>query len=257
MRRLNSFVMIPLVGLLLSPGLVHAQPERCGTPTAAGSASSGLTNEFGIYRPGTAGVDVRYRDLEFGWDTLFAAKMSDPVRGTLYNWAGMLLLGTGISPIAPSGRGLEVVYDYFRLQGSDWTDDLSQTPLRLGTGADGYSIQDRGHVDLYLTVPNRLDQTPNEPRNYGGQYPSGWNAFGEDLTTGWPADTALPVDEYPPRGASPRPGSDRKLKRSMEHRPPRCSEPSIRKRSVSSPVRLECCASSRPPAQKTGLASAS
>ncbi len=207
MRRLSSFAMIPLVGLLLSPGSMYAQPERCGTPTAAASASSDLTNEFGIYRPGTAGVDVRYRDLEFGWDTLFAAKLLPPMHRTLDGWAGMLLLGTGISPIAPSGRGLEVVYDYFRLQGSDWTDDLSQTPLRLGVGtvASSYSVQDRGHVDLYLTVPNRLYQTPNGPRNYGGQHPSGWNALGEDLTTGWPADTALAANSIsldgPPIGS--------------------------------------------------------
>lgn len=195
--RSSSFSRLMLLVLLsLQPESAPAQPERCGTPSTSNSTNQVLSSEFVMYRPGTLGADVRYRDLEFGWDTLFAAKMSLAVQQTLDGWAGRLLLNTNISPVATDGRGLEVVHNTFRMEGVDWTSDLNQRPLRLGPGANAFSAEDRGHADVYLTVPNRLYYSTGEARNFGGRYPSEWNAYGEDVSSGLPADTALKFNSF-------------------------------------------------------------
>jgi Tol biopolymer transport system component len=117
---------------------------------------------------------------------------------TLRRWARVLVESTGTSPIATDARGIQVINDFFRREGMDWTSNLGVTPLRVGVnsavtdGVDAYSAADRGHLDLYLTVPDRLyPWGENEWRNLGGRYPSQWNAIEEDLTTGHPVGEIL------------------------------------------------------------------
>ncbi len=175
--------------LLLIPVQGIAQTERCATPAATVGVPS---DEFRMFRPGVFGADTYYRDLEFAWDTLFTAKMGVPVQNTLTNFAFTLNFTPGISPLAPAANGMEVVHDYFRREGIDWTADLGQTPLRLGfAGISGYTAEDRGHVDLYLTVPSRLTPPPDN-QNYGGSSPSSWTAPDEDVSSGYALGTTLP-----------------------------------------------------------------
>lgn len=185
-----------LLAILLLPVQVAAQTERCATPTAASGVQS---NEFRMFRPGQFGVDSYYRDLEFAWDTLYSAKMGPQVRVSLTNLAQTLDISTGISPLAPGARGIELVHDFFRRgSGIDWTPNASQTPLKLANAlglAGGiadtalYTVEDRGHVDFYVTVPNRLGP---DGENFGGRYPSFWTAPDEDVTSGYAVGTTRP-----------------------------------------------------------------
>lgn len=189
-RSLPGLVAALLAACWVSPAV--AQPDRCVTS----NSSTGVPSvEFKMHRPGALGFDAYYRDLEFAWDTLFAAKMGDPVRRTLRKWAEMLVDGTNISPLAPDARGLELVHNYFRREGIDWTPVLSERPIRLGmTGSvTGYAAEDRGHVDVYLTVPDRLSPQ-HQNRNLGGSYPSGWTVADEDVTSGLPSGTTRPFN---------------------------------------------------------------
>jgi len=150
-----------------------------------------------MFRPGTLGVHTYYRDLELGWDDLYPGDLIGsqfgPVEKTLARFAGSLVDSIGPSPIATDARGVQVVNDYFRREGSDWTTDLGITPLRLGvssfvSGLNSYSVDDRGHADLYLTLPSRLYPGGG---SFGGKYPSAWNSPKEDLTTGHPEGEIL------------------------------------------------------------------
>lgn len=187
-----------------------AAPDRCATPAAATTSPPNPSNEFGMFRPGAELLDAHWRDLEFGWDTLYATKLIGttlgPIERSLVRFAGSLVDSTGPSPIATDGRGVQVVNDFFRREGMDWTDVPSVTPLRLGVpgwvsgNVSTYSAADRGHADLYLTLPSRL--YPNGA-SYGGRYPSAWNSPKEDLTSGHPEGEILNANSISLDGPPP------------------------------------------------------
>lgn len=195
MSRLVLACLLLICEWVLSPA--HAAPDRCATPTNGSAVPPNPSTEFKMFRPGQQLVDAHWRDLEFGWDVLYPNDLIGstlgPIEKTLVRFAGSLVDSIGPSPLATDARGVQVINDYFRREGADWTNVPTVTPLRLGVnsfvpGVNSYSVDDRGHADLYLTLPSR--HYPNGG-SFGGQYPSAWNSPREDLTTGHPENEIL------------------------------------------------------------------
>jgi len=159
--------------------------EACGANPDSTQTTSGGTPDIEPFFPrrtGQKGVDLTARDIEHLWDSMYGLGLSDSVRQTLDLFTGALLQLNG-SPVATDARNLQVIYDYFRLQGADWnpTDPQDSTAVRIGyggtiTGGSNFTNEDRSHADGYLVHPSRTGT--------GGTYPSDFTTLNEDSTSG-------------------------------------------------------------------------
>lgn len=176
---LPAFVLLSL-GLV--PAFGHAQTMICEMDTV--QAEQTTFTKFYAYRSGVKGEDLRYRDVEFLWDSLYAGGLTTDVERTLDRFAGALVDSIGWNPFGIPVPNFNLVYDYFRRGGSFYTQNpFDTTSVVIGwantTGGppDSYNPSDRSHADVYLFNPSR-------GLSRGGAYVTGFVSDEEDVSTG-------------------------------------------------------------------------
>lgn len=157
--------------VLLTPQEGSAQ--RCATP--ASSEQVQVTGaRFHPYRPGTQFVDVRWRDCEFMWDSLFATGLTPPVQLTLDTLGAHLVDRLGTSPIAVDGRNTQVVYDYLNRESRTYVRHQSDFAVGMRLGDSTYADKDYCHADAYIT---------DWAHDQAGMQPAAWQTDDEDVSS--------------------------------------------------------------------------
>jgi hypothetical protein len=189
MRAVSRLVLIVVAIFVTSPqpDARAAGVEDCplGEESEGGSEPEPIT--FLAFRPGFFGSDVFYRDLELLWDTQYSGGLTGDVQTTLRNFIYTLVDSAGKNPFGINAADYQLIYEYFRYQGSNYTlDPRDTTSVVFGhsfwvSDIGSYNPSDRSHVDLYLFDPAR-------GLAFDGIYPSQIRSGEEDLTTGHSTD---------------------------------------------------------------------
>lgn len=185
---MRSLVTIRLALLFLSfstPAFPYPGPRLCPEPdTSLSTAAAPLPTYFAAHRSGLFGSHLRYRDVEFLWDSLYTFPITEDAKTTLDNFAHALVDSFGNNPFGIPLSDFNLVYDYFRRQGGRYTSDpLDTTSVLIGWAdteggpVSAYNASDRSHVDVYVWAPAR-------GLNQGGTYPAVFISGEEDLSTG-------------------------------------------------------------------------
>ena len=130
--------------------------------------------KFFVHRSGALNDDLRYRDAEFMWDSLYATGLSLSVQATLKNFGHFLAESVGTSPLVRNARNTQAVFNYLNRENHTWLPEPGDLSVGLRVGDASYSLPDLSHVDAYITHWNR---------DMGGQQPSRWYVLDEDLSS--------------------------------------------------------------------------
>lgn len=150
--------------------------QICSTRAAAPEAPNfDGSAKFFVHRSGTFGQDLRFRDAEFMWDSLYATGLSADVRTTLRNFGHFLAESVGTAPLAGDARNTEAVFNYLNRENRTWLPEPGDLSAGLRVGNATYLPQDLSHVDAYIT---------HWSHDQGGQQPSNWYVLDEDLSSG-------------------------------------------------------------------------
>ena len=183
MRRLLVFLALAVIASTadsFAGGL-----ERCGTADSVLTTSS-ISAQFYPYRVGVFLADLRARDVQFQWDSLYQGSLTSTVQAALQQFLNTLAFTPGTSPLATDAFNLQAVYNYTHREpyGVDWeaSNPRDSTALRVGYGGDlppqyGNNL-DRSHVDTYIFHPDR------DLGGVDGAWPSYFETADEDVDTG-------------------------------------------------------------------------
>lgn len=173
-NRALAWIALVWGGLYWHPALANAD-DLCGnTNTPAVTQAESPTNGFRMVRIGNPG-SLEYRDLEFAVDSLYTGLTSVQRQNVFSRWR-IALTEQQASPsrVVIDANNFEALYDYFRLEGSNWNTNPNDTvSVRVGwitsKTADAlplsaYKPLDRAHVDVYLIHPSN----PKRLDNLGG-----------------------------------------------------------------------------------------
>uniref|UniRef100_A0A832MLF8 Uncharacterized protein n=1 Tax=Eiseniibacteriota bacterium TaxID=2212470 RepID=A0A832MLF8_UNCEI len=199
-----------LLVALASADRSHADGVLC--PEQSEGVQAPVTHaRFFAYRPGTFGVDLRWRDTEFLWDSLYAGGLTLDVQATIRRLAGSLVDSSGRNPLGVDVSDMHLLYDYFRRQGVAYSTDAQDSiAMRIGwydrtrsswnpdAPADAvYKPSDRSHLDVYLWSPARGNSTSP------GLYPSEFLSPEEDMTSDRAFGDTRPANAIHSRGPAP------------------------------------------------------
>jgi hypothetical protein len=177
-------VLAALAAAMLPAAPIHGGPVVCeGMPPAEGTLDTPV-DTFVVYRPGQFRVHLRYRDLEFMLDTLYASSPTLPVQQTLERFAHTMVDSAGQNPFGVNASYMQLIYDYFKhvTQFYNPIDPKDSTSLVVGaSGAGqpipGYNNIDRSHVDVFIAHPSHI--------TVGGRpTPDRFSENNEDRSTG-------------------------------------------------------------------------
>ncbi len=132
------------------------------------------TVKFFVHRSGTFGQDLRFRDAEFMWDSLYTTGLSLSVQATLKNFGHFLAESVGTSPLATNARNTQAVFNYLNRENRTWLPSPWDLSAGLRVGNAYYSDADLSHVDAYIT---------HWSHDQGGMQPSYWAVSDEDLSS--------------------------------------------------------------------------
>jgi FlgD Ig-like domain/Bacterial Ig domain/WD40-like Beta Propeller Repeat len=158
MRRLSTVFLMAALLVVISTYSHRARAESfiCGTDsTLTTEAPAQAGAPYHAFRPGQIGDEI-YRNAEFLWDTLYTDTITVDVRNTLISLAYTLTDSTGHNPFGIPVSDYELIYDYFRDEGSPYTSsgtDLTSIVLGVTDSAATYPPEDRSHVDFYIFHP--------------------------------------------------------------------------------------------------------
>lgn len=178
--------LLPLVLSVVLPwpqGNASSDTIQCTTGEVAPTS---VVGQFHVYRPGTKGVDITWRDLEFMWDASYTGGLSFDARSTLDRMAATLVTQTGRNPFGAGFSKIHLDYNYFSVLGPTYntSNPLDSTAMALARpyspGDSTYINADRSHVDYYLG--------PNGP----SKWPSFYVEVYEDTSTGHPVNLENP-----------------------------------------------------------------
>ncbi len=183
-----------LVLLSLYPATALAGPLVCGTKQAQETEATAA--KFYPYRSGVRDQDLRFRDLEFLWDSLYATVgITDSVRLTLDNFAATLDVLQSHNPLGIPTSEFQLVYDYFRTEDHPYSNNatnFSAVVIGRGTGIENYASEDRSHSDVYIWNPTR--DVRNGGSFVGGEFPSPFTSDEEDVSTGHSVGDIKPLN---------------------------------------------------------------
>lgn len=189
MRWTVTITSVVLFLLSVNPAFAYPGPPLCPVPDTTVTDATILA-PFAPHRSGQLGVDRRYRDLEFLWDSLYTDGITEDAETTLNNFAAALVDSLGNNPFGIPVSDFHLVYDYFRREGDRYPSDPRDTTsvvigwadrLAEGDTVSTYNPSDRSHVDVYIFSPTR-------GLNQGGRYPALFISEEEDLSTGHSAE---------------------------------------------------------------------